>query len=71
MKIILIFSFNHETDLSKTQLYYTPRLYKRDGCNSFDIVCVSVCVCVCYHSHSRTDRHTDLNFGMDVKWEDV
>ncbi len=34
-------------------------------------VCLSVCVCVCYHSHSRTDRRTDLNFGMEVKWKDI
>ncbi len=39
-----------------------------DGCNSFDIVCVSVCLCVCLsvceHSHDRTDKHTDLIFGV-------
>ncbi len=43
----------------------TPHLW-RVGCNRFDIVCVSVCVsvCACYHSHGKTDRQTDLNFGI-------
>ena len=29
-----------------------------DGCNSFD-------------SPSQRDRHTDLDFGMDVKWKEI
>ncbi len=33
----------------------------------------SVCVClsVCYHSHGRTDKHTDLIFGVYVKWKNI
>ncbi len=23
------------------------------------------------HSHGQTDRHTDLNFGMEVKWKNI
>ncbi len=35
-------------------------------------VCVSVCVSVRpSHSPGRTDGHTGLNFGMEVKWEDI
>ncbi len=33
--------------------------------------CVRACVCVCYRSHGRTDRRTDLNLGMEVKWKDI
>ncbi len=45
---------------------YTPLW--RVGCNSFDVVCVSV-----YPSNSlgSTYWHTDLNFGMEVKWKDI
>ena len=50
---------------------YTPRLL-RDGCNSFDILCVSVCVSVCpFRYPGRTDGRTYLNFGMEVKWKDI
>ena len=45
----------------------TPRV--SDVCNSFDIVCLSVCVC--YHSSRRTNKQTNLNFGMEVKWKDI
>ena len=36
----------------------------------------SVCLCVCAcvrpsHSVGRTDGHTDLDFGMEVKWKDI
>ena len=34
-------------------------------------MCQSLCVCVCYHSNGRTDRHTDFNFGMVVKWKNI
>ncbi len=34
-------------------------------CNSFDIVCVCLS-----SSHRRTDKHTDLNFGIKVKWKE-
>ncbi len=27
-----------------------------------------MCVCVCYHLHGR---HTNLNFGMEIKWKDM
>ncbi len=30
-----------------------------------------VIILTCYHSDGRMDRHTDLNFGMEVKWEDI
>ncbi len=34
-----------------------------------DVMALTSCVseCVCYHSPGRTDRHTDLKFGMSVK----
>ena len=55
---------------SKRMCFFTPRV--SDGCNSFGIVCVCVCDSVCLsRSHRRTDRHTDLNFGMSVKWKDI
>ncbi len=47
--------------------YYTPRLW-RAGCNSFDIVCLSV------HPSRYPDRthgQTDLNFCMEVRWKDI
>ncbi len=34
--------------------------------------CVSVCPSVCpSHDPGRTDRLTDLNFGMEVKWNNI
>ncbi len=33
-----------------------------------------VCLCVCFSPSrypSQTDRHTDLNFGMEVKWRNI
>ncbi len=44
--------------------------------HTFDVMGVIVmtsCVrlSVCYHSQGRTDKHTDLNLGMEVKWKDI
>ncbi len=66
LKYTKIFFIRRKTEVSN---FYTPRLW-HDGCNSFDIFCVCVCLSVrpsCYPS--QTDRHTDLNFGMEVKWK--
>ncbi len=46
------------------------------GCNSFGIVCLCVCLCVCVcvrpsHYPGQTNTHTGLNFGMQVKVEDI
>ena len=51
-------------------VHFTQHVW-RVGCNSFDIVCLCVYLCVCYHSYDRTDRLTDLNYGMEVKWKDI
>ncbi len=42
-------------------------------CDVSSVIVLTSCVClsVCYHSHSQTDRRTDLNFGMEVKWKDI
>ncbi len=52
---------------------FTPRVS-----DALDVIvlassfCVCVCVCVCMSlSHSWTDKHTDLNSEMEVKWEDI
>ena len=35
-------------------------------------VCVCVCLCVCpSHYPGRTKEHTDLNFGMEIKWKNI
>ncbi len=64
---VCVASYNLGPIAARSYVLVTPRV--SDGCNSFDIVCLSVCVCVsvCYHSHWRTDKHTHLIFGMQVK----
>ncbi len=57
---------NHESRQLNYYYFYTPR-HCREGCNSFDIVCL----CVCYHSSGRTDKQTVLIFSMEVKWKDI
>ncbi len=62
----------HKSIVLWSLIFLHPTSLRRDGCNSFDIVCVSVCVCVCPSRYpSWTDRHTDLNFGMEVKWKGI
>ncbi len=48
---------------NRMHFYFTPHLW-RDGCNSFDIVCVCV-------RRTLPAEHTDLNFGKEVKWMDI
>ncbi len=38
------------------------------------VLTASVCVCVSVcpaHSPCQTDGHTELDFGMEVKWKDI
>ncbi len=53
-------------------LYYLPEVASMCMFVVTPHICnVSVCLSICYHFHDQTDKHTDLNFGMSVKWKDI
>ncbi len=43
--------------------FITPHI-----CGVTGVIVLTSCVCV---SPSQTERHTNLNFGMEVKWQDI
>ena len=48
-------------------IYYTPHLW-RVGCNSFDIVCVSLCVSVSLSQPNRRTYRLEFWHGGQVEW---
>ena len=56
--------------LQKAEAYqdFTPHISDVMGVIVL-ILCICVCVCL-YRYPSQMDGHTDLNFGMKVRWKD-
>ncbi len=69
-------TFTHKQEHLKKTIENTSILLHPASATGVIVLASSVCVCVSVsvclsHSHSRTDRRTDLKFGMLVKWEDI